>query len=424
MLNSVSKLFEKIVAARLMSQLKLSIPNFQFGFLAARSTAHALTKFTTDVSNELSNKRITTAVSLDIQSAFDTVWHKGLIHKLMKIGINSSIIEIIYCFLSQRSFTVGRKCQSSTRKILAGVPQGSVLGPILFTAYLYDLPTCRNIQILQYADDILIYIHHKAPLVSSNLINKYIKNILNFYSMWKLKINVDKTELVNITGSKVISRKLNKNLKTKQNIVINNVKIMPKKELKYLGVIFTSNFKFNTHIDKIIKKVKKNSFIISKIMYNILLEPKFKTFVYKMYIRPIIQYAAMIWLNPSLLTSHQVEKIRIVERKILRKTGNIRRKIGSFKHISNKKLYDINDIVRIDKFLTIGNVNFFHKCSKNMNPIIKDLVVHFDLNNKYFPPSFVFSLDMDDQLLTQDGRLLLYHRGFHDPHSLVYNHDL
>lgn len=422
-LNTISKLFEKTIDQRLSHEtVELNVlPVTQFGFRNGISTYHALTRFTSDISDALNLGKITTAIAIDVRCAFDSIWHDGLIHKMKNFGYNVILIKLIMQFLNKRSFAVGFGENRSDGFIIpCGVPQGSVLAPKLFNIYLADLPKNKLIKNLQFADDIIFYMRHRAPLAASIRFNTFLNEIVCFYDNWKLAINEDKTQLINFYGSPgVIANDLKKRNRQKLNIMIKNTKLLNVENIKYLGVIFSSNFKFIRHVDHIIKKVNISVAKINHLLKNCLIEPSFKNFMYKCYIRPIIQYAASIWLNPTNLSSHQVERIRILERKILRKTNNIKRNIGDFKHISNSAVYQKSGIRRIDCFLIDNCIRFFKKCLNSTNDFIRGLVEPFR-ENKYYTPSYIYHLDVENNVYINE-KLLIFHRGYKNPHSLVYN---
>lgn len=126
----------------------------QFGFLKQHSTIHALARIQDQINCGLNNGKITSIVAVDLRSAFDVVWHDALIHKMIKLGFSPGLTKIIQNFLKNRHFSVrlnGRT--SNVFDMDSGMPQGSVVSPQLFNIYIHDIPTNKNIQITQFADE-------------------------------------------------------------------------------------------------------------------------------------------------------------------------------------------------------------------------------------------------------------------------------
>lgn len=305
--------------------------------------------------------------------------------------------------------------------MVAGVPQGSVLGPKLFNIFLADIPIDPLIKILQFADDIIIYITHRAPVASSLVVNRYLDKLNSFYKNWKLNVNGTKTELVNFVGINSVTRKLKKDLKDKQKILFDKNVILPKKSLKYLGVNFTSNFRFNAHIDSLIKKLKSSVALLARLFSSKFIDSRFGINIYKIYIRSQMQYAANVWLNPTYLSSYQIEKLRIVERKIIRRAGKIKRDRDSYTYLSNAKLYDVLRIVRIDRFLINHSVNYFAKCRDSLNDFLMGLIEPFSILNKYWPTSYALSLFDSGMLFDNNGLFTWFNRRKNDLSSIVYS---
>lgn len=256
-LNSLSKILEKIIAIRLMDFVEKNniLPEFQFGFRSGRSTYHPLAIINNDITNGLNSNKMTTLVTLDIQSAFDTVWHRGLLHKLFKFKINMHLIKIIQSFLTGRTFRVKMGSSTSSKKsIVSGTPQGSVISPKLFNIYLADIPKNQFIKILQFADDIILYLVHSTPISCNKIFNEYLKCIHFYYTNWKLKLNDNKSELLHIVGSgSDVSRTIKNKLKSLKFKIVNTV-IERKMNMKYLGVIFSQNYQFIKNMDNVVKK--------------------------------------------------------------------------------------------------------------------------------------------------------------------------
>lgn len=147
------------------------IPNFQFGFRPGHSSVHAL-RYLTDAIRAAFRAGLTTAaLYFDVAKAFDSVWHNGLIHKMIQLGFSDYIIRLTASYLKDRRFEVHiGESISQRRNIPFGVPQGSVLSPSLYNIFVHDIPLPFWGKIILYADDTVI-------LASCRFIKKLVKNI-------------------------------------------------------------------------------------------------------------------------------------------------------------------------------------------------------------------------------------------------------
>ena len=248
LLSCVSKLLEKIVFKNIFNHLHSHnlLYKFQSGFIPGYSTTHQLIELYNHIIKSLNDKQLTSITFVDISKAFDTVWIKGLLYKLEKYGIKGDLLCWLKSYLSGRSQRVVMKDSLSTLGCLrAGVPQGSVLGPLLFLIYINDIADDLSGFSRLFADDTSI--GHTAPDVTSlnTLINIDLDNLQNWSEKWMLKFNPNKTDIMIF------------NTRNMQNVLtfdFGRVSIAPVDTHKHLGITFSSDCKWNYHVDKLIDK--------------------------------------------------------------------------------------------------------------------------------------------------------------------------
>ena len=195
------------------------ITSEQFGFRLNLSTNIALTRVTEEILINIDNKLITGAVFIDLRKAFDTVDHTLLIAKLKNIGFSAPVINWFTSYLSSRTVVTSINNITSTPKpVTVGVPQGSILGPLLFLIFINDLPQClKHCKSILYADDTLLYYAGRTE----NDLQVKINEDLNSLSQWLnnnlLTLNYEKTKFMIFA---------NKKQSTKVDITIENKKVL------------------------------------------------------------------------------------------------------------------------------------------------------------------------------------------------------
>ena len=358
LLPTLSKIFERIILNRIINfenESKIIIPE-QFGFMKNKSTVQQLVRITNTISNNFNINKSTAMILLDIEKAFDTVWHQGLIYKLAEYKVPLYIIKIIIHYLRNRKFfTTVNNRTSKTNNVEAGVPQGSILGPILFLYFINDLPKHSKTEIALFADDTAILSSSWRKSVAVKNANEHFQQIRNYFHTWKIKINDAKTELI------IFSKKVKEN---DPSITIGNLEIKPTKEVKYLGVILDKNLNYTSHVNK----TRSKTYGAISSLYNLMnqksnLSIKNKLLLYKMVIRPIMLYAAPIWSNTC---NSNINKFEIIQNKVLKKFSE------QYKDLRNVEIRKTLNILTVKENIFKLAINFF-KVNIKKNDLLKDI---------------------------------------------------
>ena len=429
LLPNISKVYECIIKNSINDyNIKNNIlPHNQFGFRYNHSAIHAITKLMSDVNENINKNNIVAACLIDLEKAFDTIWHNGLLFKLEKKGFPKHLTHLISNMISNKSFVVsdGENCTDKTFSIIEGLQQGSVCSPDLFNIFLdglnlYDLNSNNNTFSIAFADDAIIYVAGKKLTEVQSKLQDLVNKINQHYQMWNLKKNPKKCETIIF---RKVMNDLTKSSKTGiQSFKItaaepgteNIVDIPHKKVVKYLGFNVDNLTRLNKHIDIQLKKAENAFYSNIKLFKSNYLSKRAKIICYQLLIRPILCYAAPIWWNISAST---MEKLRKFERKCLRACLNLYRTPESNfqKYYSNKVVLNEANIPRIDSFTLKLTRDFFQRCHWSKNDIIKNFTkieekyVDRCAYNGYLPPE-AFTI-LDRKGLIQDGNNIpiIYH---------------
>ena len=309
LLSIFSKIMEKLMACRLNKFLELHsiiYPN-QFGFRAGCSTTHSLVSIIESINNTIEQKKFGCGVFIDLKKAFDTVNHNILLQKLEHYGIRQNTLLWFESYLCNRKQYVSLNGSDSELKdITCGVPQGSVLGPILFLLYINDLPNIsKKLNFFLFADDTNIYLDDINLNTLEKTMNKELKNLYEWLCINRLSLNISKTNFV-------IFHAINKP-KFPITILINKQAIDEVKYVKYLGVLIDSNLTFKFHIDELTKKVSRGTGILFKLRHFV--TTKILINVYYAIIYPFLLYGITIWGSTSKTL---LNPLHILQKKFVR----------------------------------------------------------------------------------------------------------
>ena len=368
LLNTMGKVAEKIISKRLNSALHQMniIRDEQFGFRPKHSTHSQLIRHTKQITRGFKEKRVTVGLYLDIKQAFDKVWHKGLIRKMVDSNINDGLIHLIHNYLENRQFKVHVKgIDSQTESIKSGVPQGSILGPMLFNLYINDMPhnnIHNNSHLHIFADDTLITGQSRQPTLATRQVQQNLNQVEKWLEKWRLTINIDKCQAVLYTKRHSLYRRLPPPLK------LNGQEINWNTEAKYLGVILDQKLLFKSHINWI----RARAFGRLKTLYPIInnkthLNLKTALTLYKTLLRPIITYACPVWGNAS---KTHIQKLQVFQNKVLYTIT----KLPNF--IPIWLLHEETHMETISEYIEKSMTRFNDSCQGHSNPMIARLHIH------------------------------------------------
>ena len=358
LLNSLSKLCEIALLTLIQKHLKQNniIPEFQFGFNPGYGTTEALVRLNDHILEAKNKKHHTVCVFLDVEKAFDTVWHELLIKKLIILNFDSKIVRFIKSYLEKRTFYVELNGEKSNRhQINAGVPQGSILGPILYNIFSHDIPVNNETNISAYADDIVIYASGANPKCVAIRIQEHLNKISDYFTQNKIKINIEKSNYIIITNKQKFGTKTNP-----KPIKYNDIPLQNAKEIKYLGLEYSSKMSWFKHISNV------------------------KTITYAM---PAIY---------TSITKADITTLEILERKCLRKIIKYKINISNPRQISNRKLYEKCNIENIKEYIIKISKNAIMKIKESNNSLLSSLGTHnsnYYRQNKYKSPTYILNVN-------------------------------
>jgi hypothetical protein len=309
----VGKILESIVRDSLIKHFQENnlFSNKQYGFIKGRSTVSQLLTLMDKWTEALEQGGQVDVIYTDLEKAFDKVPHEQLIRKLKSYKINTNIINWINSFLSDRRQRVRISDSfSKWEKVMSGIPQGSILGPLLFIIYINDLEdSCsENSHVALYADDTKLYkyVKHENDAIK---LQEDLNNISVWINDWLLSLNIEKCKVISIGRNATIDFQYK----------IDDYELEKLYEIKDLGVTFDSKLKFTAHIND---KVNKAFSVLGVINRNFkYMERNTFIMLYKSMVRPHLEYANLVW-HPY--RKDEINKLEKVQRRATKLVSSLK----------------------------------------------------------------------------------------------------
>ncbi len=312
LLSCFSKIFEKVMQERLVKHLKNRniLYKSQYGFRAGHSCEHALLEAQHKIHRALEKKQVTALLLLDFSKAFDMTDHEILLRKLEHYGVRGLTLSWFESYLTnRRQYVHVNNCDSTTQSLNFGVPQGSILGPILFIIYINDLPNISTLaHCIFFADDANLIISADTYEELNIIVNIILNLVQEWVSNNGLKLNNLKTKYMIFTNKR----------REDINISLEGKRLIKSEHERFLGVIIDTKLNWAQHITNLKTKVSRNAGVMYKLKglvpHNVL------KLLYNSLIQAHLYYCSAVWGTKSYnatksLFSAQKKAIRAADHK-------------------------------------------------------------------------------------------------------------
>ena len=386
LLSSFSKIYEKLMHKRVLDFLDKNNSLFenQYGFRPGRSCEHALLNAQSTILHSLSKNQIAVLLLLDYSKAFDVIDHLTLLKKLEHYGIRGTALEWFRSYLSNRSQYVSiQGSDSSLKPIVHGVPQGSILGPLLFVIYINDLPGISNIaKFILYADDANIIVTGSSIHEILTQVNCLTDVLIKWVHSNGLALNLKKTCYMIFSRKRIDP--------TNVQLKIDNEIIERKSEARFLGVIVDEKLNWAAHIKAIKVKMSRFIGIMHKIKRN--LPTKARLQIFQSLVQSHLNFCSLVWgfaakTHIDSLFTKQKQGIRAVMSGYV----NYRYKDGMLPD-HTKPAFKEYEILTVHGIIAKNALILMHKI-KNMTSLLPKSIINL------FPPDIPnYGTSYDDNI--------------------------
>ena len=387
----ISKILEKIMYIRLIDHCESNnlLTDCQYGFRKGKSTESAITTFKDHILQSFDKREFTLSIFLDLSKAFDTIDHEILLKKLEYYGIRGVALNWFRSYLENRSqFVVYNSIKSIKQLISYGVPQGSILDPLLFLIFINDfINSSKALKFILFADDSTLFASDSNLKTLIDTVNDNLKTVYDWINANRLTLNIDKTKYIVFHRKKRFDRNI-------CNVKLGNVVLERKENIKFLGVIVDDRLSWRLHMEYVASKINKQCGILylTRDCFNREIMVK----LYYALVYPFITYCHTIW---GLGGKSNLEVIKRAQNRFIRTI------MYQPKFAHTTELFKQLNILKLDDISTYCSALFVFK---SINNISNEGLFSFRNNERYELRSND-QLDIPLKISTQSQSSIDYH---------------